>query len=249
MKICPGCHKSIQDNSPMCPYCLYAFEVKKPASAQASKPEPAPQLRSVKSRRKPKPKTLSQPDFPSDVLGDQPITDPELYSQMVEGKRKKARKKWIVIIVILVFLAGMEYVAFTVKLGEEHDKSSMAESPSPAINEEPQKTASPSPVAEMEEEVFQQREYVIADSDSRYLLEEDLEGLSPEERRLARNEIYARHHRLFDDEGLQDYFNNCSWYEGKVLPEEFTEAYAANVFNEYELYNKDFILEYEKKHE
>ena len=33
-----------------------------------------------------------------------------------------------------------------------------------------------------------------------------------------------------------------------ISPSDFTEAYAASVFNEYELYNKDFILAYENSH-
>ncbi len=218
MKICPGCQKLIQDDSTMCPYCLYSFEVKKPTT------------------------------LPSMTLDQKPLIDSKLYTQKVEAERKKSRKKWVVVIaIILLVFVGMVYVAFNGKSGGEHDNSFMTISPSPVINEEQEMAAFPSPEAEMEKEIIQQKEYVIPDSDRRYLSEKDLERLSPEERRLARNEIYARHHRLFDDEGLQDYFNNCSWYEGKILPEEFTEDYAAKVFNEYELYNKDFILDYENK--
>ena len=96
-----------------------------------------------------------------------------------------------------------------------------------------------------EDSIAEEEEFVFADSNSRYLTEEDLDKLTSSELRIARNEIYARHHRLFDDEGLQVYFNECSWYEGMISPSDFTEAYAASVFNEYELYNKDFILAYE----
>lgn len=84
-------------------------------------------------------------------------------------------------------------------------------------------------------------EYVIADSDSRYLTEDDLRGLSSDECRLARNEIFARHGRRFADSALQAYFDGCSWYTGTVSPSAFDER----VFNEYEAANVSFIREYE----
>ena len=83
-------------------------------------------------------------------------------------------------------------------------------------------------------------EYVIANSDTRILTEDDLLGLSKEDLRLARNEIYARHGRKFNDQYLQDYFNHCSWYQGIIEPEDFT-------LSDIEFRNKDIILAYEEK--
>ncbi len=86
-----------------------------------------------------------------------------------------------------------------------------------------------------------QSEYILPDSDSRYLTEDDLRGLSSDECRLARNEIFARHGRRFDDPALQAYFDACSWYTGTVAPSAFDER----VFNEYEAANVGFIRDYE----
>ena len=83
--------------------------------------------------------------------------------------------------------------------------------------------------------------YVLPGSDSRYLREDDLRGLTAEECRLARNEIFARHGRRFEDPALQAYFDACSWYTGTVAAEDFDES----VFNEYEAANVAFIREYE----
>lgn len=85
------------------------------------------------------------------------------------------------------------------------------------------------------------REYIIDDSDSRYLYVEDLDELSAEELFYARNEIYARCGRLFSDEGLQAYFDSKEWYHGTIPPEEFTE----DMLNDYERVNAVFIREYE----
>ena len=91
-------------------------------------------------------------------------------------------------------------------------------------------------------------DYVIPDSNTRYITEEDLSGLSDYEILLARNEIYARHGRIFVNEDLNSYFRSKSWYQPTVSGEDFTESYAASVFNDFERKNIDTIVNYEKAH-
>jgi hypothetical protein len=55
-------------------------------------------------------------------------------------------------------------------------------------------------------------EYILADSDKKVLGEEDIAGISKEQLRLARNEIYARHGYVFKSQDLQKYFSSKSWY-------------------------------------
>lgn len=85
--------------------------------------------------------------------------------------------------------------------------------------------------------------YVLPGSDSRYLSRGDISYLNKAELRLARNEIYARHGRLFDDESLQAYFDSQSWYYGTVLSSEFSESW----LNDYEAENVRLIRAYEKE--
>ncbi len=80
-------------------------------------------------------------------------------------------------------------------------------------------------------------DYILSDSSSRYLTRDELSGLSAEELRLARNEIYARHGRKFDDTELQSYFNGKDWYEGTINPDDFKES----MLNEYEKANIETI--------
>ena len=87
------------------------------------------------------------------------------------------------------------------------------------------------------------KRYILPNSDSIYLTEKDLRDFSAEECRFARNEIYARHGRKFNDEELQAYFDRQDWYRGRIDPDDFTE----DMLNEYELYNRDFIVEFEEK--
>lgn len=93
------------------------------------------------------------------------------------------------------------------------------------------------PVETLPAEAF----YIIPDSDSRYLTEADLAHLTDAELRLARNEIYARHGRMFSSADLQEYFDQQPWYCGTIAPNDFDQS----ILNAYESKNAAFILEYE----
>ena len=84
-------------------------------------------------------------------------------------------------------------------------------------------------------------DYILPDSNTRYLTREDLAGLSAEECRIARNEIYARHGRRFKDEALQSYFDGKDWYAGT------TDEVTDDMLNAYELANRDLIMAYEEE--
>lgn len=87
-------------------------------------------------------------------------------------------------------------------------------------------------------------EYLIPGSDSRYITEADLKELSWEQCCLARNEIFARHGRMFQTPEIASYFNSKSWYHGTIAAENFSET----VLNEYERANVNYIRQYETAH-
>lgn len=91
-----------------------------------------------------------------------------------------------------------------------------------------------------EEELF----YVLPDSDSRYYGESELDDLSDWELYIARNEIYARLGRTFQNEDLTIYFESQPWYEGRYAPGEF-DAYVE--LNDYERKNTTTIRSLEEK--
>lgn len=64
-------------------------------------------------------------------------------------------------------------------------------------------------------------DYIISDSDSRLLTEDDVEDLTVWEVNYAKNEIYARHGYIFESAELQEYFEDRSWYEPKYEKAEF----------------------------
>lgn len=82
--------------------------------------------------------------------------------------------------------------------------------------------------------------YILPKSNSKTYTASELSGLSKSDLRLARNEIFARHGRKFNDESLQNYFNSCSWYKGTIEPATF-DANMTSYLNSYELANLDLI--------
>lgn len=80
-------------------------------------------------------------------------------------------------------------------------------------------------------------EYIIPDSNSRYLTESDISGLSLRQLNYAKNEIYARRGRKFDSVELQEYFGSKSWYRGMIEPSQFTN----DMLNDYEIKNADLL--------
>lgn len=84
--------------------------------------------------------------------------------------------------------------------------------------------------------------YILKESNTAYVSYETLRALSDWELCLARNELYARHGRKFQDPDLRRYFESQSWYKGTIEPADFDE----DVFNEYEQENLKRILEVER---
>ena len=72
----------------------------------------------------------------------------------------------------------------------------------------------------------------------RYLTAEDFADCSEDILKLAKNEIYARHGRMFLDREIYEYFLTRMWYEPTYAPEEFDES----CLNEYEKANIELLV-------
>lgn len=79
-------------------------------------------------------------------------------------------------------------------------------------------------------------DYIIADSDSRYLTKEELSQYSKEELAYIRNEIFARYGYIFETEKYDDYFRSKSWY----VPDPYIEGNASEL-NKFEKANLKLI--------
>lgn len=87
--------------------------------------------------------------------------------------------------------------------------------------------------------------YILPDSDSRKLKKSDLAGMTAQQLSYAKNEIYARHGRVFKSSELQDYFNQKDWYEKNddFKDEDLSKKEAENT-KFIAAYQKDNDLEY-----
>lgn len=75
--------------------------------------------------------------------------------------------------------------------------------------------------------------YVFYGSDMRYIMQSEVNTMTLQEICYAKNEIYARHGRIFDSQELKDYFQSKYWYNGCINPGDFSDS----VFNTYEAAN------------
>lgn len=89
-----------------------------------------------------------------------------------------------------------------------------------------------------ETNISEVQDYIFPESGSRYLSEEEVRNVETDRLRIARNEIFARHGYIFNDEELQSYFSNTSWYTGTVPAEQFNMD---EVLNDFEKKNAELI--------
>lgn len=99
-------------------------------------------------------------------------------------------------------------------------------------------------VPEPEMEAENSGEYILPECTVRLYTVEELRNFSLEELRLARNEIYARHGRIFKAEDLEQYFSGKSWYEPLYSAEEM-DALGDSILNAFEVENRNRIVQVE----
>lgn len=99
---------------------------------------------------------------------------------------------------------------------------------------------------EIKEDDINEEEYIFPYSDKEYLTDADMESLTEEQLGFARNEIFARHGRIFTEEKYKEYFEEKSWYKGTVEPEVFDSNYEKEL-NKIEKANVEVIKNYEEK--
>ena len=76
-------------------------------------------------------------------------------------------------------------------------------------------------------------EFIVPDVDIEYLSSADIQDMPLQVVCYAKNEIYARHGRMFQSQELTNYFEEQLWYYGCISPSEFSSS----VLNVYETAN------------
>lgn len=83
-------------------------------------------------------------------------------------------------------------------------------------------------------------EYILPESNRRELNKSDLNDLDNKQLTYARNEIYARHGRVFKASELNEYFGKKDWYEAD-------SSFDDNEISDIERKNAEFIKKYQKE--
>ena len=83
--------------------------------------------------------------------------------------------------------------------------------------------------------------YIFYDSNTRYLTDSDVAGLTAQEACFAKNEIYARRGYIFQSQELRDYFGSKTWYYPTVPAQSFSDK----GFNSIEIQNIALLKKYE----
>lgn len=163
----------------------------------------------------------------------------------------------IAMIVVLAILIIVTFLAFSGRLSKRSDDDMAApaathteapiqtEAPTatPVPTPTPEPTAAPTPTPEptfalpTPTPAANLGSFILMDSSSRYLTESDLEGLTWEQLTLARNEIFARHGRLFTQPELSAYFEAQPWYNGAIP----ASAFSSDMLSSIERANIDLI--------
>lgn len=88
------------------------------------------------------------------------------------------------------------------------------------------------------------KNYVLPDSGTRLLTDNDLKGMSKYDLAIARNEIYARHGRKFQTAEYNRYFTSKSWYS---INPNYNYSDDNSNLNPIEIKNVQFILAAERR--
>ncbi len=258
MSQCQMCGREIPEGQQLCPTCRNAWEWRQRQQAQAAGGAPA----GAEAPKHPETPKASRPEGkakpPKGAKAPKPAK--ATAAKAPQPGRAAALILGAALVAFLLFFGaallfggrstGQEGAPATLETwqGESADTQAADPGPDQIVAAAPEGALPQQPPEDQQSPEGQQTaeagEYIFPNSDSAYLTREQVAALTPEQLRLARNEIYARHGRIFQDETLAAYFGSKSWYQPLYDGESF-DALGDSILNEYEIANRDLIQEYE----
>ncbi len=240
MKICPKCQAELKDTVKFCNKCGYKIEIASTEIAPAAEEAP----------HKVCPQCQAQADVSAKFckkcgyrFGEKSESEQKPPKTNTNPERKRSGKPMVIGAVLVLLVAVVFAAVWFLKNGDqasshyaettagemttaaetemETEAETVAETDAEPETEAAETTAAPAETAESSAPF--QDAYIFPESSIRYLEYGEVQGLSAEELRLARNEIYARHGRIFQDETLKTYFESKSWYTPQVPADQFSD--------------------------
>ena len=174
-------------------------------------------------------------------------------NKILLGKEKNNKRKWIIailgIFVLFIIFSCIGVVGYNKQVAEKEAQQEAIqkkrEKEQREAEEKAKEEAEEKERKEAEEKAKREAEFIFPYSDTENLTEPQLQSLSQDQLALARNEIIARHGRIFTDEPYKSYFESKSWYKGAIQPQEF-DTNCEIALNETEKANIELIEKYEK---
>ena len=237
---CTQCGRKVPDDAAWCPYC--GAELAPPddwqdeaAPVDEWQDDYAP-VNDWDDEAEPSDETWADDSPVSGWEDDAPYT-PEPH-----GKPPRSKALLITIFAVLGVAVIVLLIALNIKPKSNRPTAAVTPAvtatvrPSTAPTPTPTPTPTPSPVP-----TPSAGGYILPDSAARLLTQADVADLTWEQCCLARNEIFARHGRLFQTPQIAAYFEAQSWYHGTVPGASFDN----NSLTPTERANADFLADYE----
>ena len=240
---CPYCGRDIPDDARWCPYC--GGEQAPPEARQDENIPPD-------GWGGEDPATGWQDPAPAGDWDDEaePQDDPWADDAPVPGweedapydpapEDKDAPRSKTLLIAIFAAL-GVALIVLLIALNVKPKPKDPAAAVTPAVTATAEPSAAPTPTPSPAP-TPSAGGYILPDSAARLLTRADVADLTWEQCCLARNEIFARHGRIFQTPQIAAYFEAQSWYHGTVPGASFDN----NSLTPTERANADFLANYE----
>lgn len=233
---CTYCRRDIPDDAVWCPYC----------GAEQTPPDETTPPDGWQDENIPVDDWDDEADPPPDnTWGDDPPVpgweDDTPYEPAPEDQDAPRSKA----LLIAIFAAlGVALIVLLIALNVKPKPKAPAAAVTPVVTATAQPSAAPTPSAVPTPTPTPKPAdggYILPDSATRRLTQADVAGLTWEQCCLARNEIYARHGRIFQTPRIAAYFEAQSWYHGTVPGASFDN----NTLSPIEHANADFLANYE----
>lgn len=233
---CTYCRRDIPDDAVWCPYC----------GAEQTPPDETAPPDGWQDENIPVGDWDDEADLPPDNtwIDDPPVPgweDDTPYEPAPEDQDAPRSKA----LLIAIFAAlGVALIVLLIALNVKPKPKDPVAAVTPVVTATAQPSAAPTPNAAPTPTPTPKPAdggYILPDSTTRRLTQADVAGLTWEQCCLARNEIYARHGRIFQTPQIAAYFEAQSWYHGTVPGASFDN----NTLSPIEHANVDFLTSYE----
>lgn len=225
---CTYCGRDIPDDAAWCPYC----------GAEQTPPDETAPPDGWQDENIPVDDWDDEADPPPDNtwVDDPPVPGWEDDAPYAPAPRSKA-------LLIAIFAAlGVALIVLLIALNVKPKPKDTTAAVTPVVTATAQPSAAPTPTPTPTPTPKPATGgYILPDSATRRLTQADVAGLTWEQCCLARNEIYARHGRIFQTKQIAAYFEAQSWYHGTVPGASFDN----NMLSPIEHANVDFLTSYE----